>query len=408
MAIAILAFAVRAAAIARGGARGDEFGDASDYIDHARRLCDTGTYPAMGGRAIFRPPGFPFFIAAVTGCHPDRVLAIEIALALADSVTVIVIAFLAGAIAGTDRPSWLAALLAALHPLFVFSTSTVATESLFMLLLTLPTWLLLRAFRAPRSASLGVAGFLAGLAALTRPSALAVIPFWAVALALRRRELRAPLLLAVGATLAVGPWTLRNYLAFGEVIVVNDGAAHTMWVSSHPLMCRLSATSDRAEFARLSADLQREVLRTAKAVAARAPTPGDRRREWRRLFQESVRSDPGAYAICTLHRMLRYVRPYLDPRAHSRPAVLGSALLIGGLYVFGALGLCALWRLDRGVAIFIALYFLLGFLIHAPFHVVMRYRIPYTDPLLISLAVTALKGMPRRFAVLRTFAAYSG
>src|SRR5258707_11433922 len=77
----LLALTIRLAAIFATGPGTIRFGDGIDYIDTAKALCATGSYPAKGSLPFFRAPGLPFFIAAVTACHPSAVVAIKIGLA---------------------------------------------------------------------------------------------------------------------------------------------------------------------------------------------------------------------------------------------------------------------------------------------------------------------------------------
>src|SRR5687768_18510375 len=45
-------------------------------------------------------------------------------------------------------------------------------------------------------------------------------------------------------------WMARNYLRFGEIIVVNDAGSYSVWHASHEETRLTYATRDRAEFKR--------------------------------------------------------------------------------------------------------------------------------------------------------------
>ena len=87
----ILALAVRIIAIEATGAGQIRFGDAGDYIETARSICEKQVYPERGNLPFFRPPGLPFFIAGVTACDPSRIRLMKYALAAVDAGTVLVI-----------------------------------------------------------------------------------------------------------------------------------------------------------------------------------------------------------------------------------------------------------------------------------------------------------------------------
>src|SRR5687767_1323084 len=217
----IAALVIRIAAIELTGATTTKFGDVPDYMAAAQSICSQQVYPDRGNLPFFRPPGLPFFIAGVTLCDTSRIRAIKYALAICDAATVVVIFELAALLFG-GLAALLAGLAAAFYPFFILSTTDVRSEPLFMLLLTLSILLLLRG----NAAGSGVA---VALAALTRPTALLCLPLFAL---FAGKKKAAPLLIAGALTLA--PWMARNYLRYGEIIVVNDAAGYSVWHATHP------------------------------------------------------------------------------------------------------------------------------------------------------------------------------
>jgi hypothetical protein len=71
-------------------------------------------------------------------------------------------------------------------------------------------------------------------------------------------------------------------------------------------------------------------------------------------------------------------------------AVAGSAALNVLLYALAAIGLVRHWKRDRFVTGWVISYFLVIWLAHIPHQVVMRFRIPFTDPLMIAFAAGAI------------------
>lgn len=378
----ILALALRIVAIETTGATTIRFGDAGDYIDTARSICGQQVYPERGNLPFFRPPGLPFFIAGVTACEPSRVRWIKYALAVCDAATAVVIFELGGILAGFG---------AAFYPFFIFSTTDVRSEPLFMLLVTLSILLLLR--EKPAGAGVAVA-----LAALTRPTALLCIPLFALwcgagvppafgRQAGRLHHTRA-ITFVIASILTLAPWMARNYLRFGEIIPVNDAAAYSVWHASHAETRRIYETGNRAEFKRRETEFEtRTIHRVADEVAARANTPKGRSREWRRLAIEELLRDPAASARFAAKKAWLYWRPWLNPIEHSAGAVIASALILIPLFVLAAMGI---WKHPLRNAVLI--YFAVMWLAHIPHQVVMRYRIPLTDPLLLVFAAYTIWG----------------
>src|SRR5207245_4226732 len=105
--------------------------------------------------------------------------------------------------------------------IFIDSVCDVRSEPLFMLFLTAAIWSLL----VHRDGRAGVA---TALAALTRPTALLCIPLFALYSGRRRW-----VALIIASVLTLAPWVMRNYLRYGELILVNDAAGYSVWHASH-------------------------------------------------------------------------------------------------------------------------------------------------------------------------------
>jgi 4-amino-4-deoxy-L-arabinose transferase-like glycosyltransferase len=132
--------------------------------------------------------------------------------------------------------------LAALHPLLVFFSGYLLTETTFSAVLLLALLATVQWIRTPRAGrALGV-GVLWGLASLTRPTALALpllVGAWAwvplgltVGPAARPRHV---LLLLLGVGLVVAPWTLRNAAQLHAFVPVTTGGGRALLDSNNPV-----------------------------------------------------------------------------------------------------------------------------------------------------------------------------
>jgi hypothetical protein len=85
---------------------------------------------------------------------------------------------------------------------------------------------------ATRSASpwtLGLlTGIAGGLAALTRPAHLLFL-ILAGSWLLWKRGLSLAVVVAIGAAAVIGPWTLRNYRAYGRLVLIASEGGITFW-----------------------------------------------------------------------------------------------------------------------------------------------------------------------------------
>jgi len=133
--------------------------------------------------------------------------------------------------------------LAAVHPLLVFFSGYLLTETAFTATLLLALLASAEWVKTPRAGRALGTGLTWGLAALTRPTALA-LPFlvaaWAWApLGLTvpgRERLRQLAMLLLGVALVVGPWTLRNAVALRAFVPVTTGGGRALLDSNNPLV----------------------------------------------------------------------------------------------------------------------------------------------------------------------------
>lgn len=409
-AILVVALALRVAAIVATGPATLRFGDAADYLATAEALCRDGRYPDRGSLPFFRAPGLPVFVAAATLCQPQRIGAAKLALAVCDVATAALVALLVLLLFGASarRAALLAACLAAIDPFLTLASSDVTTEPLATVLLALALCALLAAREKQRPALLAAAGGVAlGLACLTRPGALAIAPAWlllpACAPASRRttRERAAVTLagaLALAATLA--PWTLRNWRHFGAPILVNDAGGYNAWRGMHPRLHAMLASTSPASFAEDSRILEEDLARLAREQGLGSDaSPAERDRRWWAAARAHLSEDPTRGARILARNALAFFRPWLDPAAYGWRTIAVSAAWFVTLGAFALVGLVRSWRRDRATTLLLVAGVLLAGLAHVPFQTVLRFRLPFTEPLLLALAAGAAHAMWRRAAV---------
>lgn len=139
--------------------------------------------------------------------------------------------------------------LAVLHPLLVFFSGYLLTETTFCAMLLLALLASVEWLKTPRrSRGLG-AGLLWGAAALTRPTALPLpilVALWAwVPLGLttgageRAKQLA---ILALGVALVVAPWTIRNAGALHAFVPITTGGGRSLLDANNPIVWADPAT----------------------------------------------------------------------------------------------------------------------------------------------------------------------
>jgi hypothetical protein len=207
-----------------------------DHFQIGQNLRSTGTLTIDDVPSIFRPPGYPGFVAAALWIG-DAVSAPRDAYKRSAERDQRIVVFAQGLLLGAMAaalffwaslssgfvPAASIALMAALNPYSLALANLVSYHLLFVVLTTFST---LGLFLLQRSSSSGLAaagaGILWGLTSLVKPVTLA-IPFFIAPLMLIRWPLRPAfksiVLILVGMILVVGPYVGRNYLATGQPIV---------------------------------------------------------------------------------------------------------------------------------------------------------------------------------------------
>jgi hypothetical protein len=224
-----------------------------DWEDHFRigqNLRSTGDLTIDGVPSIFRPPGYPVFVAATLwigdSISPPQRETNQRSMERDQRIVVSAQGILLGAMAAVlflwaSRWSGLIAatslaIAATLNP-FSLALANVATyHLLFVVLLTFSTLGLLSLRGSSLSSApdtLG-AGLLWGLTSLVKPVAL-LIPFFIAPLMLMRRPLRPAIrsivLIGVGMALIIGPYVVRNTVVTGQPFVTAQGGV-VFWGSS--------------------------------------------------------------------------------------------------------------------------------------------------------------------------------
>ena len=208
------------------------------YLGAARNLLATHTYyeDLMGHHfRAFTPPGLPFFLAAgmrILGDHSWVPAVLNCFLYLLTSVMIGVIA---SRVAGWSAALW-AVFLYAIWPSDIALTGLAASEPLFLCLFLFACLFLFlperEAFRW--SAACGIA---AGLATLTRPTALTTPVLWIGMLLILGRGTRKVKSVAVATLLlilVVAPWAIRNDHVLGTLVPVSTNGGDVFYRANNP------------------------------------------------------------------------------------------------------------------------------------------------------------------------------
>ena len=367
--------------------------DEVEYLSLARNLADghgfTYDTQAPGGpqpERFGRAPLYPFVLSIIARVTTGATLvpAIKFAQAALGTLGVLLVALVAGR-SWNDRAAAWAAWIAALYPPLVWMPAYVLSETLYTVLAFANVLALSRTCGGgpsgpPPKTSATLTGVLGGLASLTRPAHLFFLLLTGVWLLWKRRAGWA-VLVALGALAAIGPWTIRNYNAYGRFVLVASEGGITFWTGNHPLS---TGEGDMAANPAIKLDNQR--------LRAMYPglTPEDLEPVYYREAIATITANPGWWIGLEFRKLFYLVVP-IGPSymLHSRLFRLASWISYGLLLPAGVAGLLMLWRRGSGSA---ALWLLLASAVLACliFLPQERFRIPVIDPVLIVGAAVLL------------------
>jgi 4-amino-4-deoxy-L-arabinose transferase-like glycosyltransferase len=188
------------------------------------------------------PPLFPVLLAGVSWLGGTTTLWHQAAQVSMGGIAVGVIGLLGREVAGA-RVGLLAALLAALYPLFWATGGDMYAEPLYVLLVAC---MLLLAYRCLRTATwpwAGALGVAAGAAALTRGEGLLFVvvlvgPVALVARPERGGRLLLPLAALAGVVLVIAPWTAFNLTRLDEPVPITTNFGAVLAGSNCPTTYR--------------------------------------------------------------------------------------------------------------------------------------------------------------------------
>jgi hypothetical protein len=198
---------------------------------------DGGAYPTA-----FVPPALPWVVSLLYRAVGHSFFAAVLLMCVLGSLVPPLLRQLGRSMFGSAIGNW-AGWLATVHPLMVFFSGYVMTESLFSVVLLFALLASVAWIKAPRARTAFWTGALWGAASLTRPIALplaliALIWSWgplglATTAGERRRQLGALLL---GLVLCVAPWTLRNAASLRAFVPITTGGGRSLLDANNPVV----------------------------------------------------------------------------------------------------------------------------------------------------------------------------
>ena len=342
------------------------FADSEAYWALGTRLASGESYQ-FGHNWTFRTPGYPSFVALVVLVFGKSVIMVRIAQAFAGALACVPAYYLGRRWFG-PRAGLLGAVLTALDPYLLLSCGLVISETVFSLLLVLTLSALAALGQRIRWGRSAIAGVLAGLAVLVRPSFLFFVPVGWLLCACRFRRQKvwlANLTIALVVSLLIlVPWWIWACYRTGGVVLTTTMAGASLHDGLGP---QATGTSDM------------------RFMSQGDPGWTERERDayWRQQALQWAIGHPGDVLRLAGVKFLKFWSPWPNAPGLKTPLVqVASAVWVVPLYVLVGYGV---WRfLRRPVVVGLlagpATYFCA---LHMVFVSSIRYRIVALPGLLV-------------------------
>ncbi len=204
-------------------------GDEQEYLNQALTLLRTRQYVEL---RLMRPPLYAIFLAACIVAFDFLIQNLRLVQAVISALTVAPIYLLTMRLFGDRRVAIIAGLLTALNYTLAFTATELLTETLFLFAGTIIFVLLSYTLSASRWQPL-IAGICLGALALLRSVALPLLALGSLWLALHAGK-RAAATFVLAAVLVIAPWTVRNYLTYDALILIDTTGAENLWLDNDP------------------------------------------------------------------------------------------------------------------------------------------------------------------------------
>lgn len=387
--------------------------DGTEYLALAESFAKTGTLTNPAERyyeapwsapdavrpEAFRSPFLPVSAGIFLFLAGGRIFGAAVFLALVHFVIMLAI-YHGGRYLGGIKCGWTALGLFLLHPMFRLFTLRFSSEGYFtmFLLLYFTAFFSLQGWK--KYAFTGLAG---GLAALTRGTAGALLPAFAVYMLLRyffkgdsafpaeekRHCLRNYLIYAGVFLLCLAPDGIRSYVHFGKCNPVYFLGGYNFFVGNNRDNAMAYRAENGTDFLKHQAKGWDRAIATAKSLPADMPPPEQNQRFMELTREEIHAMGAGEYLHMTMQKAWHFIRPWPLRGAHHELVFFAVGIFESILFLLGLLGMYFYIR-RWDVLLFCWMIAGTGWAVHAITHLQMRHRIPFLDPVMILFAAVAL------------------
>jgi 4-amino-4-deoxy-L-arabinose transferase-like glycosyltransferase len=194
-----------------------------------------GVVNPHGETTTLRFPGYIFFLGLIYFLFGHHHIAAILIQALIGTATPILLYLIARELLD-ERLSRIVGIVAAFYPPFINYVGWLMSENLFLLLLNLLIYLTIKFKQNTKWRRLVFIGVVIGLLGLTRGVGLpflGIIPlyFFIKQKGAIKAKLRPALIIVIAGLIVLTPWTIRNYLNFGKIMLPSSEGGPVLWLT---------------------------------------------------------------------------------------------------------------------------------------------------------------------------------
>ncbi len=361
-------------------------GDSGLYFEIARNLLAGNGFATNDGPTAFVSPLYPIFLAGSMSLFGENYPLISLTQAILSALVCVYIYKIAEITFASSNVALAAGFLAAIHyELILWSNAQLLTESIYVLFFSAGIMAILAGIQSLTRPNLyfAISGAMFALAALTRPTAIAVAFGLFIILAVasffeKRLQLRGAIIFAIVFAAAMFPWGLRNYQVFGSFTISSLEGGHVLWLGNNPEFDKY----EHPDFARFGGYTAMIPLDSTIRQKLKDKTPVEQNEIFAKSAWEHIKNYPAAFAKRALYKNWNMWRPNFSVSSWRNNLI---SYTFYPIVLFGALGgIFLAWKsttegfpANLGNALFLLIAVLLmHILIHSVITGEIRFRVP--------------------------------
>jgi tetratricopeptide (TPR) repeat protein len=349
----------------------------------------------LGSGPFFRAPFYGYFLGLIYAIFGSSLVIAKIIQHLIGAVSCSLIFLFADRYFGR-KIGIISGLISAFYWVFIYFEDELLLDSLLVFLSVILVWLLLRAYEKTSPGRFFAAGLILGLAAITRPNFLALLPviaiwvFYAFRLGFREKIVRL-LILTAGGAIVISPVTIYNIVVGGDMVLIASQGGINFYIGNNPYAT--GATAVMPEFGPTWQYADCEYLaKVETGKIGQEMKQSEVSSFYYRKALNFIVQDPAEWAVLMIKKLSHFWNSYEISNNQNlyffkRFASI-TAVLPPLLFIIAPLSLVGLWItffMEKKYHL-IGLFILSYMLTVASFFVNSRFRLPAL-PFLIILAV---------------------